>query len=223
MPDRVLVIEDDRAVRELTAMVLRDSGFDVDAAADAPPLAQTDWDRYHLVVLDIGLPSVDGLELCRAVRRRSPVPIMMLTGRDDNDDVIAGLEAGADDYVTKPYDPDVFAARARAAVRRQEVATSDDRVEIGGLVIDDLAFRVTAGDEEVELSSTEHRLLSTLARHPNEVMSRLRLLDDVWGYDYLGDSRLVDMAILRLRRRLADHGIDLEIATIRGEGYRLDP
>jgi DNA-binding response OmpR family regulator len=223
MPGRVLVIEDDGTVRELTTLVLGDAGFEVDSLPDAPPVARVDWDRYQLVVLDIGLPTGDGLQLCRDVRRRSQVPIMMLTGRDDADDVVAGLESGADDYVTKPFDPDVFAARARAAVRRQGPTTTDARVELGDLLVDDLAFRVEVEGEEVELSSTEHRLLSSLARHPGEVMSRLQLLEDVWGYDYLGDSRLVDMAILRLRRMLAERTSVTEITTVRGQGYRLDP
>jgi DNA-binding response OmpR family regulator len=108
-------------------------------------------------------------------------------------------------------------------VRRQTTDAPPDRVELGALVVDDLAFRVVVGDDEVELTSTEHRLLSALAHHPGEVMSRLRLLEDVWGYDYLGDSRLVDMAVLRLRRKLRERGVDAEISTVRGEGYRLDP
>jgi two-component system response regulator MtrA len=222
MADRVLVIEDDLVVRRLTTLVLDESGFDVDEMADAPPVSSVDWASYQLVVLDIGLPTSNGLDLCRRVRNESHVPIVMLTARDEAEDVVAGLEAGADDYVIKPFEPEVFAARARAAVRRQAFTSPDDHVVLGALEIDDLAFRVVLDGEVVGLSSTEHRLLSVLARHPGEVMSRMRLLQDVWGYDYLGDSRLVDMAILRLRRRLDDHGSDLVITTVRGEGYRLD-
>jgi two-component system response regulator MtrA len=223
MSDRVLVIEDDRPVRELTTMVLGGSGFEVEAVPDAPPVSRVAWNRYQLVVLDIGLPSADGLQVCRQIRQRSQVPIVLLTGRDESGDIVAGLDAGADDYVTKPFEPKVLAARARAVVRRQGPGSTGDRVEIGSLLIDDLAFRVVVGEDDVDLSTTEHRLLSTLARHPGEVMSRLRLLEDVWGYDYLGDSRLVDMAVLRLRRKLHESGVEAEITTVRGEGYRLDP
>jgi two-component system response regulator MtrA len=223
MSPRALVVEDDPSVRELATLVLRETGFDVDIAADAPAVNGVAWDSYQLVVLDIGLPSGDGLELCRRVRERSAVPIMMLTARDDSRDLVAGLDAGADDYVVKPFEPEVLAARARAAVRSRAPEQGDQKLCVGDLTIDERGHRVSVDDDEINLSSTELRLLAVLARHQGVVLNRMRLLEDVWGYDYLGDSRLVDMAVLRLRQKLRPTSSGVEITTIRGEGYRLDP
>jgi two-component system response regulator MtrA len=223
MSPHALVVEDDPSVRELATLVLRETGFKVDIAADAPAVNGVAWDSYQLVVLDIGLPSGDGLELCRRVRERSAVPIMMLTARDDSRDLVAGLDAGADDYVVKPFEPEVLAARARAAVRSRAPEQGDQKLCVGDLTIDERGHRVSVDDDEINLSSTELRLLAVLARHQGVVLNRMRLLEDVWGYDYLGDSRLVDMAILRLRRKLAERTSVTEITTVRGQGYRLDP
>jgi two-component system response regulator MtrA len=223
MSPRALVVEDDPSVRELATLVLRETGFKVDIAADAPAVNGVAWDSYQLVVLDIGLPSGDGLELCRRVRERSAVPIMMLTARDDSRDLVAGLDAGADDYVVKPFEPEVLAARARAAVRSRAPEQGDQKLCVGDLTIDERGHRVSVDDDEINLSSTELRLLAVLARHQGVVLNRMRLLEDVWGYDYLGDSRLVDMAVLRLRQKLRPTSSGVEITTIRGEGYRLDP
>jgi two-component system response regulator MtrA len=223
MSPHALVVEDDPSVRELATLVLRETGFKVDIAADAPAVNGVAWDSYQLVVLDIGLPSGDGLELCRRVRERSAVPIMMLTARDDSRDLVAGLDAGADDYVVKPFEPEVLAARARAAVRSRAPEQGDQKLCVGDLTIDERGHRVSVDDDEINLSSTELRLLAVLARHQGVVLNRMRLLEDVWGYDYLGDSRLVDMAVLRLRQKLRPTSSGVEITTIRGEGYRLDP
>jgi two-component system, OmpR family, response regulator MtrA len=245
MDTRLLLIDDDPAVRDLAALVLGEAGFAVDVAADVAVPETVPWDRYHVVVLDIGLPSIDGIELCRGIRRRSAVPVLMLTGRDGNDDVVAGLDAGADDYVTKPFVPEVLVARARAAARRQVPGTGSVRLVVGDLVVDERAGRAFRGGVELDLTSTEMRLLVVLARNAGSVMGRDRLLSEVWGYDYLGDSRLVDMGVQRLRAKLrsaatagehvgasaeaaaASAGSDHEpladpIVTVRGAGYRLD-
>jgi two-component system response regulator MtrA len=180
MSPRALVVEDDPSVRELATLVLRETGFKVDIAADAPAVNGVAWDSYQLVVLDIGLPSGDGLELCRRVRERSAVPIMMLTARDDSRDLVAGLDAGADDYVVKPFEPEVLAARARAAVRSRAPEQGDQKLCVGDLTIDERGHRVSVDDDEINLSSTELRLLAVLARHQGVVLNRMRLLEDVW-------------------------------------------
>jgi two-component system, OmpR family, response regulator MtrA len=224
MDARLLLIEDDPTVQALASLVLSESGFEVDTTTDVRHPDQVPWDRYHLVVLDVGLPSIDGISLCRLIRTRSQVPVLMLTARDSPEDVVAGLDAGADDYVTKPFVPEVLAARARAAVRRHVPGAGSVRLTVRDLAIDERASRAFRDGQELELTATEMRLLVVLARHAGEVLSRETLLSEVWGYDYLGDSRLVDMAVLRLRGKLGagDRPPTDYIATVRGEGYRLD-
>jgi two-component system response regulator MtrA len=224
MPSRLLLIEDDPQIQELAAIVLMESGFDVEVSPDAPDPATVPWERFELVVLDVGLPTGDGFDLCREIRARSAVPIVMLTARDATADVVRGLDAGADDYLTKPFEPEELAARARAAARRH-VPGSGSRLAERDLVIDERAFLARRGDEELDLTATELRLLIALASRAGEVLTRHELLAAVWGYDYLGDSRLVDMAVLRLRRKLDDGrpGSAPYVTTVRSEGYRLDP
>ena len=220
----LLLIDDEPNVRDLATQVLDEAGFDVQALGDAPDPATVAWDRYRVVVLDVGLPSIDGVELCRQVRSRSPVPIVMLTARDGSEDVVRGLEAGADDYVTKPFVPEVLVARVRAAARRQVGGADQGTLSVRDLVVDESSFRAYRNGAELNLTSTEMRLLAVLARNAGDVLSRQRLLEEVWGYDYLGDSRLVDMAVLRLRGKLRQGDDDAEyVSTVRGEGYRLDP
>lgn len=223
MAIRLLLIEDEPAIQELAALVLRASGFEVEVAADAPDPAAVAWDEFQLIVLDVGLPSASGFDLCRDIRTRSGVPIVMLTARDATTDIVRGLDAGADDYLTKPFDPEELAARARSATRRQ-LPSAAARLVVRDLVIDEKAFRACRGDEELTLTATELRLLVALAGRAGEVLSRHMLLEAVWGYDYLGDSRLVDMAVLRLRQKLRVGATDDApyITTVRAEGYRFD-
>jgi DNA-binding response OmpR family regulator len=225
MVSRLLLIEDDAAIREAASLVLETSGFEVEAISDAPRPETVPWERYQLVVLDVGLPSANGMDLCREIRTRSSVPVLMLTARDQASDVVAGLDAGADDYVTKPFVAEELAARARAATRRQLPGGGSSRTTVGDLVIDERAFRAFVAGEELDLTPTEMRLLMVLARRTGQVCTRHELLEEVWGYDYLGDSRLVDMAVLRLRTKLRRRreGADAHVATVRGQGYRLDP
>ncbi len=222
---RLLLIEDDPAVRELASLTLMEAGFHVDALDDAPDPDLVQWDLFHVVILDIGLPSADGIELSQLIRKHSNVPIIMLTARDRSEDVVSALEAGADDYVTKPFDAGVLAARARAAARRHIPGAGDVRVQVDNLVIDQREFRAVLDGTELELSATELGLLTALAARPGEVLTRQQLLEEVWGYDYLGDSRLVDMAILRLRAKLRAAVAESSpgIVTVRGQGYRLEP
>jgi DNA-binding response OmpR family regulator len=220
----VLLVEDDASVRESTALLLERAGFQVTAVADGQDALDLLFgQRFDAVVLDILLPGLDGLEVCRELRRHSQIPVVMLTARADTADVVAGLELGADDYVTKPFEGVELLARVRAVVRR---ATAEDHAPLlraRDLEIDPAAFSLRRGGKEVDLTSTEFRLLHELARNRGQVLTREVLLERVWGYDYLGDSRLVDMAMKRLRDKLGDDPRDSTyISTVRGVGYRFE-
>lgn len=176
-----------------------------------------------LVVLDLMLPGLDGIEVCRRIRSGGAVPVIILTARGDDLDVVAGLEAGADDYVVKPAQPTVLDARIRAVLRRSADATGDVRVH-GALRIDTGALTVSVDGRPVALTPTELRLLLTLSRAPGRVFGRQRLLEEVWEYDYLGDSRLIDNCVQRLRAKIeTDPGSPRYVQTVRGFGYRLGP
>ena len=180
-------------------------------------------DSFDVVVLDIMLPSLNGLEICRRIRAVSPVPIVMLTARTDTTDAIAGLEAGADDYITKPFEIDELLARLRAVLRRTERLSNTDHVDVGDLRIDQAAFKAFRNGKEINLTTIEFKLLNEMARNAGRVMSRDVLVEKVWGYDYLGDSRIVDMAVKRLRSKVeTDPSEPRLIQTVRGVGYRLE-
>jgi two-component system, OmpR family, response regulator MtrA len=169
------------------------------------------------------LPELDGLEVCRVIRRESGVPIIILSAKSDTVDVVVGLEVGADDYVTKPFELPELVARARAAVRRAAAAPEEPTLTRGELEIDPGGFTARRGDRELELTATEFKLLLELARRPGQVFTRELLLDRVWNYDYLGDSRLVDVAVQRLRSKVEDDPKQPHfIKTVRGVGYRFD-
>jgi len=218
----VLVVEDDPSVAEATGLLLERAGLRVVAAPDGRrALDLFQRQRFDAIVLDIMLPVIDGFEVCRSIRQVSTVPIVMLTARVDTAEIVAGLELGADDYVTKPFSGPELVARVRAALRRVSADEPVPTIRIGTLEIDSAAFRATEGGRVLDLSATEFRLLVELARHPDRVLTREKLLERVWGYDYLGDSRLVDMAINRLRTKLGDDPkTPRYIATVRGAGYR---
>jgi two-component system response regulator MtrA len=221
---KVLIVEDDPSVRESTALVLERAGLEVTGAENGETaLDLLHGDGFDAVVLDLMLPGIDGFEVCRRLRKRTGVPVIMLTARADVRDVVAGLELGADDYIVKPFDGIELVARLRATMRRVQTDGSDTVMRFGELEIDPGAFRVTLYDEPVDLTAMEFRLLAELARHPGQVLTRDLLLDRVWGYDYLGDSRLVDMAVKRLRAKLHDDALEPRyIATVRGVGYRFE-
>jgi len=222
MDARILIVEDDRSIRETTAIGLRQAGFTVLEAADGEEgIARVrDW-RPDAIVLDVMLPKLDGLEVCRAVRRDSTVPIVMLTARSDTIDVVVGLEAGADDYITKPFEFPVLVARLRAVLRRSIANEKTELIRLGPLSIDTAGYEVMKNGNVIRLSNTEFELLATLAARPKQVFTREMLLDQVWGYDYLGDSRLVDVAVQRLRSKIEDNPAEPTlILTVRGVGYR---
>ena len=219
----VLVVEDDPAVATAIGLCLEKAGFEVVTAADGRSAMEAiDALPIDLVTLDLGLPGVDGHVLCRAIRAKSPVPIIMVTARAGASDVVEGLEEGADDYLTKPFDPPVLVARVRAVLRR----CGDEVPRVRScrdLVIDELEFVARQRGTALALTPIELRLLAELVRRADVALSREHLLEEVWGYGYLGDSRLVDMAVRRLRAKLgeADDGQPY-ISTVRGVGYRFE-
>ncbi len=219
----MLVVEDDFSIREVTALGLRRAGFRVDTAVDGrQALATFRAQPVDLIVLDIMLPGLDGLEVCREIRRTSQVPILMLTARTDTIDVVVGLECGADDYLRKPFDLPELVARVRSVLRRVSVPAPSTVIEVGGLEIDPGGFVVRRNGQEVALTATEFRLLLELARRPGQVFTRDLLLDLVWNHDFLGDSRLVDVAVQRLRAKVEDDPAQPRlIRTVRGAGYKL--
>jgi DNA-binding response OmpR family regulator len=219
----VLVIEDDAAVREGLELALRRQGHTVHTAGSGElglaVLARET--AVDIVVLDLMLPGIDGFETCRRIRACGDLPIIMLTARSDDFDVVAGLEAGADDYVGKPVEPRVLDARIRAVLRRavSERASAEERH--GDLVIDRSALEVTKHGKPVSLTPTELKLLLELSRTPGQVYSRQQILSAVWEHDFLGDSRLVDACVQRLRAKIEDVPAKPEyVQTVRGFGYR---
>jgi len=221
----ILLVEDDPSIREVTALGLRAAGFTVSTAADGVEgLERWRTASPDLVLLDVMLPRMDGLEVCRAIRREAMTPIVMLTARADTIDVVVGLESGADDYVRKPFEMPELVARLRAALRRHAQdadAQAESALHLGQLRIDVAGRTVERDGREIALTRTEFDLLAELARRPGQVFTRDMLLDRIWGYDYLGDSRLVDVAIGRLRAKVeADPAAPQLVLTVRGTGYK---
>jgi len=222
--ERLLLVEDDASIREIVSIGLKAAGFRVATAMDGRQgLASARSGGFDAVILDVMLPSLDGFEVCREIRKVSRVPIVMLTARTDLIDVVVGLESGADDYVKKPFELPELIARLRAVLRRAAAPAEDTQIAAGRLEIDPAGFTVRRDGIEVSLTATEFRLLVELARRPGQVFTRELLLQRVWDYEYLGESHLVDVAIQRLRAKVEDDpSHPTLIKTVRGVGYRLD-
>jgi DNA-binding response OmpR family regulator len=221
---RILVVEDDERIRLSMRLALEDEGYTVDdVASGEEAVAHFTDEPPELVLIDLMLPGMDGFETCRALRKQSTVPVIMVTARSDTHDVVAGLEAGADDYVTKPFVAKELAARIRALLRRSRPTETDASVlTFGDVELEPDAGVVRRGGEEVHCTRTEFRLLCELAFNAGKVLSREQLLERVWGYDYFGDGRLVDVHVRRLRIKVEpDPGNPQFILTVRGMGYKL--
>ena len=224
MGTRILSVEDDERIRTAVKLALEEEGWTVDEAASGEEALEV-FSRTtpDVVLIDIMLPGIDGFELCRTFRKTSDVPIVMVTARNDTHDVVAGLEAGADDYLTKPFAPKELSARIRALLRRlRPIAPGHARLVFGELEIVPDEGKVLRSGTELHLTKTEFRLLCELAQNPGRVFSRESLLDKVWGYDYFGDGRLVDVHVRRLRTKVeTDPANPRHVVTVRGLGYRL--
>ncbi|WP_033440379.1 response regulator transcription factor [Saccharothrix sp. NRRL B-16314] len=220
----VLLVEDDEHIRQALGLALDDEGFAVhDAVSGEEALALLGTATFDVVLLDLMLPGVDGLEVCRLLRARGDLPIIIVTARADAADVIAGLEAGADDYVTKPLVASVLAARIRALLRRRGGGRQDEVIRIGQLEIRPDVGTVHRSGSEVHVTRTEFRLLVELASAGGRIVTREQLLQRVWGYDYFGDTRLLDVHIRRLRRKVEENPDEPTlVVTVRGAGYRMD-
>ncbi len=221
----ILLVEDDASVREAVALALEGDGHRVQTAVSGDE-ALDRWRqaRPDLILLDVMLPGTDGLSVCRTVRAADQVPIILLTARSDPIDVVVGLESGADDYVTKPFETRVLLARVKAVLRRQSRHPEEQVMRFGELSVDPAGMVVVHRGREVRLTPTELRLLLELARRPGQVFTRALLLERVWDYAYLGDSRLVDVCVQRLRAKVEDDPAEpVLIQTVRGAGYKLVP
>lgn len=221
MSARILIVDDDRALAEMLGMVLQGEGFLTEHSVDgADALEKFREMRPDLVLLDLMLPNLDGTEVCTRIRAESGVPIIMLTARTDTTDVVAGLEAGADDYVMKPFNPAELIARVRARLREPQQEAIEE-LRVGDLEIDVAAHEVRRGSQSIPLTPLEFDLLVILARKPQQVFTREVLLERVWGYQYKADTRLVNVHVQRLRAKIEpdpDHPVI--VTTVRGVGYR---
>ncbi len=224
MKGRILVVDDDLALSEMLGIVLRGEGLEFVHCADgSSAVAMFRESRPDLVLLDVMLPGIDGIEVCRRIRAESGTPIVMLTARTDTVDVVVGLESGADDYVVKPFKPQELIARVRARLRRTD-DPEPERLDIGDLTIDVAGHAVKRGDTALSLTPLEFDLLVALARKPWQVFTREVLLEQVWGYRHAGDTRLVNVHVQRLRSKIEQDPEHPEIVvTVRGVGYKAGP
>jgi DNA-binding response OmpR family regulator len=223
--ETILLVDDDAGVRDVVAFTLRREGFEVDEERDGPSALESGRSgRYSLVVLDVMLPGLSGVEVCRALRAESDVPILMLTARDAESDRVLGLELGADDYVTKPFSSAELLSRVRAILRRRELdrAGSATVRELGGLRIDLGRHEVLVDGERVHLTLSEFKVLALLAEQPDAVVSRRELMQHLWASDHVGDEHACEVHISNLRRKIErDPSRPERLVTVRGSGYKL--
>lgn len=220
MTQRILVVDDDDALREMVGLVLSGAGYEPVFAADGISAVKVFGEQHpDLVLLDIMLPGQSGIEVCKQIRSGSGVPIIMLTAKGETEDVVLGLEAGADDYVVKPHNGAELVARVKARLR--PMSDESQIVSVAGLTLDPKSFEVKRGEQSLSLTPLEFKLLHTLASKPNQVFSREMLLEQVWGYQYKADTRLVNVHVQRLRSKVEEDPENPKIVmTVRGHGYR---
>jgi DNA-binding response OmpR family regulator len=236
MAEKILIVDDEKALLETLAYNLKHQGYDVDTAEDGPSAIEAAR-RIHpdAIILDIMLPGMDGFEVCRTLRQEMNTPVLMLTARDDEIDRVVGLEVGADDYLTKPFSMRELLARVKAMLRRvrlirEEMSASDEPavaphkvLRFDSLVIDDSRHEVTLDNAVLTLKPKEYELLLYMAQHRGQVLSREQILERVWGWDYIGDSRTVDVHVRWLREKIEASPIEPKrIVTVRGAGYRFE-
>ncbi len=224
MSRTIMLVEDEAPIREMLKIVLEQAGFSVNEAEDFDIALEKMVEPYpDLVLLDWMLPGGSGVQLARKLKEHEftrDIPIIMLTARGEEEDKVRGLEAGADDYITKPFSPKELVARIKAVMRRVTPTASDELINFAGLVLDPVAHRVSANDDRVDMGPTEFKLLHFFMAHAERVFSREQLLDNVWGTNVYVEDRTVDVHIRRLRKAISAHGYDSMIQTVRGAGYR---
>ena len=224
MSRTIMLVEDESPIREMLKIVLEQAGFSVNEAEDFDIALEKMVEPYpDLVLLDWMLPGGSGVQLARKLKEHEftrDIPIIMLTARGEEEDKVRGLEAGADDYITKPFSPKELVARIKAVMRRVTPTASDELINFAGLILDPVAHRVSANDDRVEMGPTEFKLLHFFMAHAERVFSREQLLDNVWGTNVYVEDRTVDVHIRRLRKAISAHGHDSMIQTVRGAGYR---
>ncbi|MDQ2983749.1 MAG: response regulator transcription factor [Actinomycetota bacterium] len=220
----VLVVEDEASIASFVSLYLKNAGYSVRAVGTGTEaIAEAESLRPALIILDLMLPDIDGVEVCRRIRQRSDIPILMLTARDEDVDKIIGLEVGADDYLTKPFNPRELVARVKSILRRstpQRLEVRSERITHGDLTVDSGRREVHVGDEEIQLAPKEFDLLWELLDHRGLVLTRDQLLERVWGYTFAGDTRTVDVHVRQLRRKLGEAS---PIVTVWGVGYKVSP
>ncbi|WP_400244452.1 response regulator transcription factor [Niallia sp. JL1B1071] len=221
---KILIVDDDPHIRELIRVILTKEGLSIVEAEDGEMgLSLLEQDKVDLIILDIMMPNMDGWTFCREVRTyyTNTLPILMLTAKGETTQKVKGFDLGADDYLVKPFAPAELVARVKVLLKRYQISLSN-RLEMGNVIIDRDSYKVSIGKEEITLPLKEFELLFKLATHQKKTFSREQLIEDIWGFDYEGDERTVDVHINRLRQRFSEEECPFKITTIRGLGYRLE-
>ena len=220
---KILIVDDDPHMRELVRLFLDPEGFEIEEASDGvEALAALESFKADMVILDIMMPNMDGWELCRELRKNYDIPLLMLTAKGETAQKVKGFDLGTDDYLVKPFEPAELVARVKALLKRYRIAISQT-VQVGNLMMNRKTYEVVMGNNHLELPLKEFELMFKLASYPGKTFSREQLIEDIWGYDYEGTDRTVDVHINRLRERLPpDNGHSFRISTVRGLGYRLE-
>ncbi|WP_330368715.1 response regulator transcription factor [Alkaliphilus metalliredigens] len=220
--NKILIVDDDPHIRELVKVLLRNEGFDVHEAFDGvEALSKLETIKVDMVILDVMMPNMDGWQLCRELREHYDLPLLMLTAKGETSQKVKGFQLGTDDYLVKPFEPMELVVRVKALLKRYQIITSQT-VRIGELVMNQKNYKVTVGSESFTLPLKEFELLFKMASYPEKTFSREQLIEDIWGYDFAGNERTLDVHINRLRQRFPEENHSFKIRTIRGLGYRLE-